>query len=389
MRKTITFEGLKVRPSYEELISILDKPLDLKHPDRKASQMRNSHWLSQLDGDSYRAMDELHHNMLKELEKEGILKSYASSHNVSLASLRSHHLAPSEHSEPSAHTQFVNLTPPPSPRHQHSQTESPSPRNQYSQTVSRHQHRHQQTELIQRHQHQQTEVLPEVQQHYQQVPEAPRQSKNIKVKSKIEKKEEKKEIKFKTMHDSEFDDKIKQQHEMNVDDAEMQQKRADLKKEFKDLLPNLNDNEIDKMVKKQRMFSQGAKRPSEPASSSTQPAARVRTKRDKGEKRDAESEPIPRAKAKVKTNPALDNPESVHPKRLGRPPNKSDSSSDEVEIQGVVLNHEKTQSYWKKQSANEIRAQLVLRNIPRSRTGFAKKPELLNLIKDLVKNNKW
>ena len=52
------------------------------------------------------------------------------------------------------------------------------------------------------------------------------------------------------MHDSEFDDKIKQQHEMNVDDAEMQQKRADRKKEFKDLLPNLNDNEIDTMVKK-------------------------------------------------------------------------------------------------------------------------------------------
>ena len=142
-------------------------------------------------------------------------------------------------------------------------------------------------------------------------------------------------------------------------------------------------------LKKQRMFSQGAKRTSEPASSSTQPAARVRTKRDKGEKRDAESEPIPRAKAKVKTNPALDNPESVHPKRLGRPPNRSDSSSDEVEIQGIVLNNEKTQSYWKKQSANQIRAQLRLRDIPRSRTGFAKKQELLNLIKDLVKNNKW
>ena len=149
----------------------MDKPLDLKHPDRKASQMRNSHWLSQLDGDSYRAMDELHHNMLKELEKEGILKSYASSHNVSLASLRSHHLAPSEHSEPTPQAEFFDLTPPPSPRNQHSQTE-----------LHHHYHQHSQTEIHQQSQQSQTEVLPEVQQHYQQVPEAPRQSKYIKVK---------------------------------------------------------------------------------------------------------------------------------------------------------------------------------------------------------------
>ena len=103
MRKSIIFEGLKVRPSYEELINILDKPLDLKYPDRKASQLRNSHWLSQLDGDSFRAMDELHHAMLKEQEKEAILKGYASSHNVSLASLRAHHMAPSEYTAPAVH----------------------------------------------------------------------------------------------------------------------------------------------------------------------------------------------------------------------------------------------------------------------------------------------
>ena len=369
MRKSITFEGYKVRPSYEELINTLGKPLDLKYPDRKASQMRNSHWLSQLDGDSFRAMDELHHSILKGHEKEALLKSYASSHSVSLASVRSHHIAPSEHGATAAPSEysapavlpeyFKTWTPPPSPRHQ-------------------------QTEV-----HQQPEVLPEVQQYYQQVPEAPRQSKNIKVKSKIEKRESKKESKFKQMHDEDYDEKVKDQHEMNLDDAEMQQQRASLKKEFKDLLPNLNDDEIDKIVKKQKRYSQGIKRSSEPASSSTQPASKIKTKHDKGEKRDAESEPLPRPKAKAKANPATNIPESAHPKRRGRPPNKPESSEDEVEIRGVAVNKEKAQSYWKKQSANEIRAQLVLRDIPRSKTGFATKAELLGLIKELVKNNKW
>ena len=65
MKKPLTFEGLKLRPSYDELINLLDKPIINKYPDRKASQLRNSHWLSQLDGDSYRAMDELHHNMIQ------------------------------------------------------------------------------------------------------------------------------------------------------------------------------------------------------------------------------------------------------------------------------------------------------------------------------------
>ena len=72
MKQKVSIEGLKVRPSYDELINQLDKPVVDKYPDRKASQLRNSHWLSQLDGDSFRAMDELHHNMLKEHDKEAV-----------------------------------------------------------------------------------------------------------------------------------------------------------------------------------------------------------------------------------------------------------------------------------------------------------------------------
>ena len=76
--KTISFEGLKLKTSYEELIHQLDKPILKSYPDRKASQLRNSHWLSQLDGDSYKAMDELHHEIMKENDKENVTKKQCS-----------------------------------------------------------------------------------------------------------------------------------------------------------------------------------------------------------------------------------------------------------------------------------------------------------------------
>ena len=70
-------------------------------------------------------------------------------------------------------------------------------------------------------------------------------------------------------------------------------------------------------------------------------------------------------------------------------PNKPDSPEDEVVIQGMALNNTKTQKFGKAQSPNDIRAQLVLRGIPRTETGFLKQKELSNLIKDLVKENKY
>ena len=38
MKQKEGIEGLKVRPSYDELINQLDKPVVDKYPDRKASQ---------------------------------------------------------------------------------------------------------------------------------------------------------------------------------------------------------------------------------------------------------------------------------------------------------------------------------------------------------------
>jgi len=138
------------------------------------------------------------------------------------------------------------------------------------------------------------------------------------------------------------------------------------------------------VIKKLKPSKQGVKRQSEPASSSTDiPAAKAKIKKGKGDKRDAEDSPEPRPKARVRPNPPNEAPEVIHPKRKGRPPNKPDSD-DEVEIQGVSLNTNTTQSYWKNQSAKEIRNQLKLRNVPPTSAWMTKKG-LLEIVKQLVK----
>ena len=83
-------EGLRKRPSYKELINEINKPFipSGSFPDRKAIKLRNSNWLSQLDGDSHKAIETMHLNMLKEQEKEHLLKSYSTSQNVSLSHVR-------------------------------------------------------------------------------------------------------------------------------------------------------------------------------------------------------------------------------------------------------------------------------------------------------------
>jgi hypothetical protein len=210
MKQKVSIEGLKVRPSYDELINQLDKPVVDKYPDRKASQLRNSHWLSQLDGDSFRAMDELLHNMLKEHDKEAVLKGCASSHHTSLSSLRVHHLAPSQYGNPGPATpqQFNFATPPQSPRQSQTQYYNLTPPQSPRQKPA-------------------PPVFPSAQPHYAHIPNPPKQSATRKVKNTIEKKTHKK---FERMADDEFDNKVKEQHDMNVDDAELLQQQADRKR---------------------------------------------------------------------------------------------------------------------------------------------------------------
>ena len=46
----ITFTGLKPRPTYDSLLGELANQPIIRYPDRRATQLRNSPYLTQLDG---------------------------------------------------------------------------------------------------------------------------------------------------------------------------------------------------------------------------------------------------------------------------------------------------------------------------------------------------
>ena len=88
------------------------------------------------------------------------------------------------------------------------------------------------------------------------------------------------------MADDDFDNKVKEQHEMNVDDAELLQQQADKKREYENLLMFMDKSEVEKLmvesdaIKKLKPSKQGVKRTQDAASSSTdQPAAKAKTKK--------------------------------------------------------------------------------------------------------------
>ena len=74
MKQKVSLEGLKVRPSYDEMISQLDKPIIDKYPDRKATQLRFSNWLSQLDSDGVKSLEQQQLTAMKEQHKQNLLK---------------------------------------------------------------------------------------------------------------------------------------------------------------------------------------------------------------------------------------------------------------------------------------------------------------------------
>ena len=397
MKKTISFEGLKVRPSYEELINILDKPIFKSYPDRKASQLRNSHWLSQLDGDSYRAMDELHHNMMKEHEKDNLIKSYASSHNMSAASVRSLHSVNGDadfhsvqNSPRASATQYNISTPPPSPRQMDTTTTSQPP------------------------------VDPSEQQHFSNVPDAPRQSMTKKVKKQIAKSN-----KFSKMTDTQFDEKVEQQHETNVDDAEMQKQQKQtkseklqreyedmmddvqtahwkrthkLQEEYEDLMNDVNTSRRKRRIAKQE-YDDLMKDIGNPNFGGASSSGINEVK--KAEKRQANTPPKGRPEAKRKANPpeAEIPKEEPQPKPRGRPRQepvnidepestsktvKKDTTKKTIEQTGAKLLHY-TKSTWHTKGPAIVITQAQLRRIPEAEGDYLKKNKKKINKADLIK----
>ena len=78
---------------------------------------------------------------------------------------------------------------------------------------------------------------------------------------------------------------------------------------------------------------------------------------------------------------------------IGRPEPKRKTSNekdsdDEPELINVKLNRNTSINFWAQQTPNEIRAQLRLRNIPTNDYAFLKKPQLIEFVRNLIKNNK-
>ena len=68
--------GLRVKPSYEQLIGVAvsDDLQNIKFPNRDATFLRNGFVLSQLDGEGMRAMQRQQEMASKEAYKEHLLK---------------------------------------------------------------------------------------------------------------------------------------------------------------------------------------------------------------------------------------------------------------------------------------------------------------------------
>ena len=68
-----------------------------------------------------------------------------------------------------------------------------------------------------------------------------------------------------------------------------------------------------------------------------------------------------------------------------------DNDDDDVEISGISVNKSEDLKYWREQSANELRAQLKLRDPVKFRDSWAfkMKADLLKIIKELIKDKKW
>ena len=83
-------QGLKVKPSYEQLINVAvsDDLQNIKFPNRDATFLRNGFVLSQLDGEGMRQMEKQQEMASKESYKEHLLNEIAKNTGTNIHDLR-------------------------------------------------------------------------------------------------------------------------------------------------------------------------------------------------------------------------------------------------------------------------------------------------------------
>ena len=79
--------GLRKRETYDELINELERDPIKHYPNRKASQIENSNYMSQLTGD-FDEMMQKHERVAKEQMKENLLQQMAASSGTSVHQVR-------------------------------------------------------------------------------------------------------------------------------------------------------------------------------------------------------------------------------------------------------------------------------------------------------------
>lgn len=110
--KTVNYRGLKPRQTYEEKINYLQSSQDIiMYPNREAKRIRNSPYLTQLDGIGMSILEEQQMNRFKEEEKEIEIKKLANASTQSYPELKTQ----SSMQTPSRVSQFFNISTPKAP----------------------------------------------------------------------------------------------------------------------------------------------------------------------------------------------------------------------------------------------------------------------------------
>ena len=97
--------GLRDRPTYNELVDYIETTDDtIKMPDRRAKFIRNSFYLSQLDGEGMRRQEEQERQREKEQERELLIRQFARDFGFMYRDIRNfldgHGLVPTRRDEP-------------------------------------------------------------------------------------------------------------------------------------------------------------------------------------------------------------------------------------------------------------------------------------------------